>query len=58
MLNPKSIVLTAESLKYFKAAYKKAAADGLDTFVFDGNTFVVSYAKYFIEYIEGQLNGR
>ena len=44
-------------LRRFKVAY--ARADGLygkdSTFDFDGNKFVVSYAKYLIEYLEQKL---
>jgi hypothetical protein len=45
-------------LERFKKAYEKAIVDGArpnDTFVFDGNEFVVQYAKYLIEYLEGVL---
>lgn len=42
-------------LNRFKIAYEKAGKEKLDQFVFDGNTYVVGYAKYLIQYLESQL---
>jgi len=42
-------------LERFKQAYKKAVDARSDTFTFDGHDFVVGYAKYLIEYLEGRL---
>lgn len=42
-------------LRRFKKAYEEAAQAGNDTFLFDGNEFVLTYARYLIEYLEGQL---
>lgn len=50
-----SISWTPEKLQKFKAAYDAA---GGDTFTFEGNEFVKSYAKYLIEYLEGQFGGK
>jgi len=48
----KTINWTPEMLRRFKMAYKDAVAAKKDTFLFDGNEFVVSYAKYLIEYLD------
>ena len=45
-------------LKRFKTAYKAACetpGDASDVFTFEGHEFVIGYAKYLIEYLEGQL---
>jgi hypothetical protein len=49
---------TAARLKRFNAAYAAACVAGVDTFRFEGNEFVVSYAKYLIEYLQGRFNGK
>jgi hypothetical protein len=51
----KMINWTRPMLERFKKEYQKAVAAKKDTFVFDGNEFVVSYAKYLIEYLESKL---
>lgn len=43
------------SLKAFKREYEKAVRRGWKTFTFHGNEYVVGYAKYLIEYLEGVL---
>lgn len=46
---------TLSDFTAFKERYRQALLDGLDsadTFTFNGNPFVVVYAKYLIEYIE------
>lgn len=48
----KVIEWTPAMLKRFKVAYKKACENKQDTFVFNNNEFVTSYAKYLIEYLE------
>jgi hypothetical protein len=51
----KMIDWTLPMFQAFKEQYKQALLDGLsgdDTFTFNGNPFVVAYAKYLIEYIE------
>lgn len=35
-----------------KKAYQTAKDNGLDTFSFNGNNFVLDYAKYMIQYLE------
>lgn len=51
----KMITWTSAMLRRFKVAYNKAVADNVDTFLFDGNEFVVGYAKYLIEYLDSRL---
>lgn len=51
----KMISWTRPMLERFKKEYQKAVAAKTDTFIFDGNEFVVSYAKYLIEYLETKL---
>ena len=42
-------------LQRFKLAYANALNHNNEKFVFDGNVFVVGYAKYLILYLEGVL---
>ena len=44
-------------LNKLKAVYAEAARvkKGSDTFMFEGNEFVLNYAKYLIEYLETML---
>lgn len=49
---------TPDTLARFKRAYAKALKDDVPTFTFEGNEFVVGYAKYLIEYLEGKFNDR
>lgn len=43
-------------LARFRRAYRAAVAAAAPTFRFDGNEFVVGYAKYLIEYLESVLS--
>ena len=45
----------AEKLASFKKAHANALAANKGTFVWDGHGFLVTYAKYLIEYLEGQF---
>lgn len=51
----KMISWTKPMLERFRKAYQKAVADNADTFMFDGNEFVVGYAKYLIQYLDNQF---
>ena len=42
-------------LKRFKDALSDALGQSSTTFVFEGHEFVISYAKYLIEYLESRL---
>jgi len=52
-----NIAWTHPMLERFKAAYAQACLnkDRTDTFYFDGHEFVIGYAKYLIEYLEGEF---
>lgn len=54
MSEQKVIEWTKPMLERFRKEYSKAKSEKqpTDTFVFDGNTFVISYAKYLIEYLD------
>ena len=56
LMSSPTVVFTREKLKAFKKAYTKAA--GKDHFKFEGMPYVRGYAKYVIEYLEGQFSGR
>lgn len=47
--------LSKADLERLKTAYRSAVDAGETQFTFDGHELVVSYAKYLIEYVEGQL---
>lgn len=53
----KMITFTPEMAKRLKQAYIKACETKTkdDTFIFDGNEFLLGYAKYLIEYLEMQF---
>lgn len=51
----KSINWTRPMLDRFKKEYEKHAKDVQGSFMFDGNEYVVGYAKYLIEYLESKL---
>lgn len=48
----KQITWTAAKLKRFKNAYLAAVQYKLEEFEFDGDDYVVGYAKYLIEFLE------
>lgn len=54
-MTPNIINWDRAMLERFKIAWIKARAAKLDSFKFDGNEFVTSYATYLIEYLEGVL---
>lgn len=51
----KMIEFDVRKLKRFKLAYKIAVADGVDHFTFEGDDYLVDYARYAIEYLEERL---
>jgi hypothetical protein len=42
-------------LDRFSSAIETATADTVDTFVFDGHTFVLAYARYLRTYLETRI---
>lgn len=51
------MVVSEKTLPELKAEYKKAERLGYDTFAFQGATLYLGYAKYLIEYLEGEFEG-
>ena len=43
-----------ESLRQLKLAYKRAVKEDKESFIFQGQEMLVSYAKYMIEYMESK----
>lgn len=57
----KTINWTPDLLAQMKQAYEKEKAAGRgdkEIFTFDGNEFVMDYAKYLIEFLEMKFGGR
>lgn len=48
-----AIVWTVAKLDELKARYEQALNSQSETFVYDEHTFMASYAKYLIEYLDG-----
>lgn len=46
------MVVSEKTLSDLKDAYAEAKRSGHDTFVFQGATLYLGYAKYLIEYLE------
>lgn len=57
MSDTKMVTFTPEKLAKFKEAYGKAKRNPLtDTFEFEGDEYVLRYAAYMIEYLEGRFD--
>lgn len=52
MIETKYITFSRFDLMRFKTAFNAAQQADLDSFIFDGNEYLVAYAKYLIEYLE------
>jgi dihydrofolate reductase len=50
--------ITPKNYRQFKAAYKKALKAGKEIFIFGGHEVLVSYAKYLIQYLDGEIARR
>jgi hypothetical protein len=57
MSEQQQMTWTPEKLSAFKNVYKRAQDNKLDMFAFDGHVFVRAYAKYLIEYLDGEFSG-
>ena len=58
ILEPKSqqgLEINREVFRELQTTYNQALADGEDEFDFRGYKFVVGYAKYMLEYLDGRL---
>lgn len=51
----KQVSFDRPTLERFKQRVRTAIGLGQDTFLFDGDEYVVSYALYVIEYLEQKL---
>jgi hypothetical protein len=56
MSERKMIQWSPEKLQKLKVAYCAAKDQGKKSFLFNGDEFVVDYAKYLIEYLEGEFS--
>jgi len=52
------VTFTPESLARFKNRYEQTVTLKNEQFDFNGDVYVVGYAKYLIEYLEGQMRPR
>lgn len=50
-----NVTFDRPKLERLKAAIAAAQAAGLDQFTFEGHDYMVGYAKYLAEYLEGRL---
>ena len=50
-----TISFNQESFKNFKSEYNSAVENKLEMFVFEGNEFLTSYAKYVVEYLKSKF---
>jgi stalled ribosome rescue protein Dom34 len=55
MTDKREVMFDRAKLARLKAAHKAAEKAGIAAFVFDGDEYVVGYAKYMIEYLETKL---
>ena len=51
------VTFTPKKLTELKSAYKKALKGGKEIFSLDGYDYLIGYAKYLIEYLEGKFHG-
>lgn len=54
----KEVNFTRESWARLKARHAHAVANKEDTFEFEGETYVTSFAKYFIEFHDEKFGGK
>lgn len=50
-----NVTFARPKLERLKTAIKAAQAAGVDQFTFEGRDYLVSYAKYMVEYLESWL---
>ena len=46
------IKFTPERLVAYRAAYQKAVDEGVESFVFEGDEWLTSFAKYMVEFLD------
>jgi hypothetical protein len=54
----KEITFTPALFKKLKSAYNKAVKENKDSFVFEGDEWLTSYAKYVIEYLTPKFKNK
>ena len=54
----KMVTFTPESLARFKNHYEQTVTLKNQQFDFEGNVYVVEYAKYLIQFLEGKMRPR
>ena len=47
-----SVSISSSNIKAFKKSYKKAVAEELTSFVFEGQEVLTTFAKYLIEHVK------
>jgi len=47
---------TEAKLERFKVDYNKATSENKKEFIFEGDVFMIGYAKYVIEYLEERFS--
>jgi hypothetical protein len=52
-----TITFDRRKVEQFRKAYNRARTAGETQFVFDGHDFLVSYARYMLEYLTLQMGG-
>lgn len=50
-----TVEFTPEKRDRLREAWSLAVKEGKDDFVFDGHTYLVSYARYLLEYLDSVL---
>jgi hypothetical protein len=53
--NDDTVTFDRAKLERLKTAYQNALKDKAETFWFEGKEYLVSYARYLIEYLETSL---
>jgi len=54
-LKAAEVLFDRAKLARFKLAYNQVSSNKGKCFTFDGERYIVGYAKYLIEYLEGRL---
>lgn len=54
----KMINFDRQKLRELKTRYNKAVKANKESFIYKGDEYLTSYAKYVIEYLESQFNGK
>ena len=55
MTEPKQVMWTKKQLNLFKIIYEKYKDMPEEVILFEGNEYLIGYAKYLIQYLEGRF---